>query len=197
MSAILLQPVRVKICGLTRPRDAALAGQLGADAVGVVLRADSPRRIDEATAMKVLNAAGPFVTRVGLFVDTPPDEIAAVAARLNLHMAQRHGRDVAAVPGVPTIAAATTITPNVTLPLLDGSMGHGTEPDWQRVAEQVAASPTPVMIAGGLTPNNVAAIIAQVRPFAVDVSSGIETAAKGEKDHVKLRAFIAAARRAP
>ena len=185
-----MRRTRVKFCGITRPEDAAHAGRLGVDAVGVVLRADSPRRVDEARAVEIFQAAGPMVWRVGLFVDTPAEEVAEVAARVGLHYAQRHGRDVSAVPGVPTIAAAPTVVEGDVLPLIDASEGRGAEPDWSLVAAMVRAAARPVTVAGGLTPDNVAAVIRQVRPFAVDVSSGIEGDIKGIKDRDMMRRFI-------
>lgn len=199
--------VRVKVCGLTRPEDAAAAEAAGADALGVIFAARSRRRVDVAQARRVLDAAGPFVARVGVFVDAAPEEVLAAVAGARLTAVQLHGDEDAAtvaaiaahVPvvrarswaavqagGRPSLGAATAL-------LVDGpDPGSGVAFDWATAAATLAMVPRWIL-AGGLTPENVAQAIAHARPYAVDVASGVE-AAPGVKDPVKLRAFVAAVR---
>jgi len=199
--------VRVKVCGLTRPEDAAAAEAAGADALGVIFAARSRRRVDVARARRVLDAAGPFVARVGVFVDAAPDEVLAAVAGARLTAVQLHGReDVATVAAiaahVPVVRARSWAAVQAdggldlgaaTALLVDGpDPGSGVAFDWTAAAPTLAAAPRWIL-AGGLTPENVAQAIAHARPYAVDVASGVE-AAPGVKDPVKLRAFVAAVR---
>ncbi|MDF1521914.1 MAG: phosphoribosylanthranilate isomerase [Trueperaceae bacterium] len=199
--------VRVKVCGLTRPEDAAAAEAAGADALGVIFAARSRRRVDAVQARRVLDAAGPFVARVGVFVDAPVDEVLATVAAARLGVVQLHGRadaaTVAAIAAVVPVLRAVSWTPGLDPAALDlGSVAallvDGPEPgsgrafDWDAAAARLAGGPRWVL-AGGLTPETVAGAIARLRPYAVDVASGVE-AALGVKDPAKLRAFVAAVR---
>ncbi len=197
--------VRVKICGITRVEDALAAARLGADAVGLVFYDPSPRAVSIAQACAIVAALPPFVTAVGLFVDPAPATVRAVLDELPLGLLQFHGQETpstCAVYGLPYIkalrmregvdvaAAAARYDAAVGL-LLDTYQpglagGTGATFDWQRVP---AGLDKPIILAGGLTPQNVAAAVKQVRPYAVDVSGGVE-ADKGIKDAAKLAAFI-------
>ena len=201
--------VRIKVCGLRRKEDALLAVELGADALGFVFWPNSPRAIEAADVRRIVDAVPPFVETVGVFVNQPPDEVRAIAASARLSAVQLHGdehaRDyagcavrvikalpvgpefsIAAVEGVP---AEMTVLLDAHDPIRRGGTGQPIE--WS-VAE-AAARVRPVILSGGLSPANVRQAAAQVRPYAVDVSSGVE-AAPGVKDDSKLRAFFAALR---
>jgi phosphoribosylanthranilate isomerase len=199
--------VRIKVCGLTRPEDARAAEAAGADALGVIFAPGSKRRVDVDQARRVLAAAGPFVARVGVFVDAPVAEVLAAVRGARLSAVQLHGREDAAtvaelarhVPVVRAVrwspgfdAAAHAGEPIVAL-LVDGpEPGSGVAFDWTAAAAGLARGPRWVL-AGGLTPDNVGAAVARLRPYAVDVASGVESA-PGVKDPVRLRAFAAAVR---
>lgn len=211
--------IRVKICGVTQPGDALIAARAGANAVGMVFAA-SKRQIDTNRAAEIVAVLPPFVTPVGLFVDTPADTIRAVADQLGLGMVQLHGcetlDDVAALAplrvlkayGIADAASVDTVRQlahadrpgNLAAVLLDtaGGGGQGRAFDWSLVAglsAELAAASLPIMLAGGLNPDNVADAVLQVRPWAVDVSSGVESA-PGIKDPAAVARFIIAARRA-
>ncbi|MFP5507496.1 MAG: phosphoribosylanthranilate isomerase [Gammaproteobacteria bacterium] len=196
---------RVKICGITRPEDGVLAALLGADAIGLVFYAPSPRAVSPGRAVEIAAALPPFVTRVGLFVNAAPAEVEAVLAAVRLDLLQFHGDETEAEcsrfghpylkalsmrPGLD-VAAAMRAYPSASGFLLDAYHpavpgGSGESFDWDRVPVE---RPRPVVLAGGLHPGNVAAAVRRVRPYAVDVSSGVE-AAKGIKDPAKLAEFI-------
>lgn len=196
---------RVKICGLTRPEDARSAALLGADAIGLVFYPPSPRHVDISTARSIVEELPPFTTVVGLFVDEDPENVREVIVQLNIDLLQFHGKegaDYCAAFGKPYIKAIG-MKPNTDLPrlasayatacglLLDADDplakgGTGTRFDWAMIAPEC---PLPVILAGGLTPQNVGEALRQVKPFAVDVSSGVE-AAKGIKDTSKMAAFL-------
>lgn len=196
---------RVKICGVTRPEDAREAAYLGADAIGLVFYEPSPRCVAIAGARAVVEALPPFVTVVGLFCDAPADQVRAVLREVPLDVLQFHGEEPAdfcsgferpyikAVrirEGVDLHACAEGYHRAQAL-LLDHYQegvagGTGTAFDWARVPDDVGM---PLVLAGGLTPDNVGTAIAAVRPYGVDVSSGVEVA-KGVKDHGKMAAFI-------
>jgi tryptophan synthase beta chain len=199
--------MRVKICGITCEDDALAAADLGAAAVGFVFWPGSPRFVDPDRARAIAAALPPFVSRVGVFVDAPADEIRRVTSLVGLTAIQLHGSegpaDCAGL-GVPVIKAlaATDRTfgdldrwPREVTVLVDGvdqpgRGGTGRPVDWAAAAR--IASRRRVVLAGGLDADNVAAAIAAVRPFAVDVSSGVESS-PGRKDHARMRAFMAAA----
>jgi phosphoribosylanthranilate isomerase len=195
--------VRVKICGITRLDDALLAASLGADALGFNLWPGSKRYVDPDAARAIVDRLPPFVTPVGVFVNQPPGTVLALAAQAGVQVVQLHGDEswdeVNGYP-IPAVKALRLAGPEsladlhryrVRAFLLDapsaGFGGSGTRCDWglaRQVAEQV-----PVLLAGGLTPENVAEAARAVRPWAVDVASGVERA-PGVKDPEKLRRFI-------
>ena len=196
---------RVKICGLTRETDVRAAAALGADAIGLVFYAPSPRAVAVEQARRLCAALPPFVTSVGLFVDAEPDQVRATLAQVPLDLLQFHGEeppDYCAAFGRPWIKAIRMrpgIDPRVLQAcygaaaglLLDaydparaGGTGHCF--DWDLVPSDLAPH---IVLAGGLDPDNVAAAIRQVRPYGVDVSGGVEVA-KGLKDRQKMAEFM-------
>lgn len=198
-------PTRVKICGITRPEDALAAARLGAAAIGLVFYAPSPRAVSIAQAQAVLQVLPPFVTTVGLFVDAEAGWIEEVLAAVPLDLLQFHGDEtpeqcaryhrpyLKAVRMRPAVDLAECARRyhNARALLLDTYQpglpgGTGAAFDWSRVPAQLDK---PIVLAGGLTPANVAAAITAVRPYAVDVSGGVESA-KGIKDAAKMAAFI-------
>lgn len=203
---------RIKICGV-RDIDAAMAAaEGGADAIGLVFAEGSPRRVSYDEAAEIASATPSFVTTVGLFVDADPAEIAEARAACGFHAAQLHGSEDEATaqacgPGVIKAIRfdETTIerelerwsrAAGVSAILVDGSAGGmGEAFDWRALAAAQEASEKPIILAGGLTPETVAEAIRVVRPFAVDVSSGVESA-RGVKDPVRIAAFCAAVREA-
>jgi phosphoribosylanthranilate isomerase len=195
----------VKICGVTRLEDAILAAELGASAIGFVFWPSSPRFIQPARAREVVRALPPFVTPVGVFVDQPAGHVKDVASVVGVGAIQLHGREdlgYARTLGRRVIKAASVAEaevladswpPDVTL-LLDAMDedrrgGTGRTVDWARAA--AVASRRRVILAGGLTPDNVGEAVRVVRPFAVDLASGVE-AAPGVKDAARLKALFAA-----
>lgn len=201
---------RIKICGITRPEDGREAARLGADAVGLVFYDQSPRAVTPEQAAEVIAALPPFVTTVGLFVDPSPETVESVLARLPLDLLQFHGDEppeFCARFGRPWLKAirmrdgmdlqveaeryrrARGLLLDTYQPGVPG--GTGESFDWGRVPRELANS---IVLAGGLTADNVGAAIKQVRPWAVDVSGGVESA-KGIKDAAKLAAFIGEVRR--
>jgi len=205
--------ILVKICGITNWPDAKAACDAGANMLGFNFYEKSLRRVStvEAATMRAKLPAG--VEPVGLFVNAKPSEIASLHAFVRFNAAQLHGDESPSIVSevgrtVPVIKAFRVAAdfPLSTLDkfhdafafLLDGSRGGqyggtGTAADWN-VARRAAASHR-IVLAGGLTPENVAAAIRAVRPYAVDVASGVETK-PGKKDHAKVRAFIEEVRRA-
>ena len=203
---------RVKICGITRPEDAVVAADAGADAIGLVF-AESPRRVTVEQALAVVAALPPFVTPVALFVDEPLERILEVCYRLRVTAVQLSGdeppalaealarekllviksfhvRSAADLEGIDAYPAHAC--------LLDSRVpgrrgGTGVAFDWSLATQAVTSKP--VVLAGGLRPENVAEAVRQVRPYAVDVSSGVE-AAPGVKDPERVRAFVRSAREA-
>ncbi|KJU78834.1 phosphoribosylanthranilate isomerase [Ectopseudomonas chengduensis] len=201
--------VRSKICGITRIEDALAAVEAGADAIGLVFYGKSPRAVSIEQAAAILQALPPFVTSVGLFVDMPRDELQQLLQRLPLDLLQFHGDESPADceghgrpyikalrvrPG-EDVAAAMAPYAGARGILLDTFVegvpgGTGASFDWSLVPENAAK---PIILAGGLDAGNVATAIRQVRPYAVDVSGGVE-ASKGIKDAGKIRAFVRAVR---
>jgi len=201
--------VRTKICGITRAEDALAAAAAGADAVGFVFWERSPRAVTFARAREIIRRLPPFVTTVALFVD-PADEEVAAAIDAGCDLLQFHGEESparCARAGRPWIKAVRvrqgTALHDVAAQyagaralLLDAFVegvpgGTGSRFDWGLVPRDL---PLPIVLAGGLTPDNVGAAIRTVRPWAVDVSGGVESA-KGIKDHARMAAFIEGARR--
>ena len=194
----------IKICGITRREDAELAAALGASYVGFVLWKDSPRAASLETVKAIIPALPKTVTPVGVFVDPTVDEIKA-AADAGIQMAQVHSEAPSflrvTIPVVRAVHLAIDridgVEPDIAdeLVLLDAHDpvkrgGTGKTVDWRRAA--LVARSRRVILAGGLTPDNVRQAIDEVRPFAVDVASGVESE-PGIKNHDLLRAFIAAA----
>lgn len=196
---------RVKICGITRREDALRAAQLGADAIGLVFYAQSPRAVSIAQAAEIVRGLPAFVTVVGLFVNASRAEIEHVLQSVPLSALQFHGAEtpgqcrafarpyikaVSMREGVDIRACARDYADSAAL-LLDthdeaAPGGTGRTFDWSRIP---AGLDKPLILAGGLTPDNVAQAVRQVRPYAVDVSGGVE-AAKGVKSHHKMEQFI-------
>jgi phosphoribosylanthranilate isomerase len=199
--------MRVKVCGVRRLEDALLASELGAWAVGFIFWPGSPRFIDPYRARRISAALPPWVVPVGVFVDQPLDYITGVANLVRLGAVQLHGREsselvaqlqhriIKAVPvGADFDAASLDAVPERAAVLLDAHDperrgGTGTTVDWTRAA--AAARRRPVLLAGGLRPDNVRAAIDAVRPIGIDVSSGVESA-PGVKDSGRMRALFAA-----
>lgn len=196
---------RVKICGITRVEDALAAAQMGADAIGLVFYEHSPRHVSIALAAQLAAALPPFVSVVGLFVNAETAFVHGVLARVPLDLLQFHGDEtpeycaqfgkpylkaVRVKAGVDLLQCAYRYSEAQGL-LLDAYVegthgGTGELFDWALIPHDL---PLPVILSGGLHAGNVAAAIKQVRPYAVDVSSGVE-AAKGIKDAAKIAAFI-------
>lgn len=199
--------VRVKICGIRRTEDALLAAELGAWAVGFVFWPGSARFIDPYRARRISTALPPWVVPVGVFVDQPAEYVSAVASLVRLGVVQLHGSEtpemVERMPqrviksvavtsdfdesSVDRIPARAGVLLDAHDPQRHG--GTGTTVDWSRAA--AAARRRRVLLAGGLRPENVRTAIDTVRPFGIDVSSGVESA-PGVKDPDRLRALFAA-----
>jgi phosphoribosylanthranilate isomerase len=194
----------VKICGVTRPEDAALACQAGAGAIGLNFWRGSKRFVEDGQAREILAAVPPKVLKIGVFVNPHPLDVTESLADLGLDIVQFHGdehpQSWGMIPPMKTIrairvfdesslASATGWNPRFFLYDFfgDGYGGSGKAAPWQIVA---AGARHPFLLAGGLTPDNVAEAISVVRPDGVDVSSGVETR-PGVKDRDKLLAFIA------
>jgi phosphoribosylanthranilate isomerase len=196
--------VFVKICGITRIEDAAAAVACGAGALGFVFWPQSPRAIDPYRARRIVATLPPFVVPVGVFVNQPREYVASVASLVHLGAVQLHGDetpDYAAgleAPVIKTVSVGdprlsawpdrTTLLLDVVDPVQRG--GTGRIVDWTAAAGVVAAG-RKVLLAGGLTADNVAGAVARVRPFGIDVSSGVERS-PGVKDHQRLRALFEA-----
>ncbi len=201
---------RIKICGLTRPEDVRAAVAAGADAVGLVFYPPSPRALSFDRAAELVALLPPFVTAVGLFVNPAPSFVAEACARVPLQLLQFHGDETdaeCARHGLPWIKAAR-MRPGVDLvefaashpgargilldAFVEGYGGGGKVFDWSLIP---AGLDRPIILSGGLDAANVADAVRHVRPWAVDVSSGVE-AAKGIKDAAKIAAFVAGVRNA-
>jgi len=204
-----MSTTRVKICGLTRREDAALAVELGADAVGFVLWPRSPRVVSEQLARAIAASLPALVARVGVFVDAPVEDVRRIVDFVGLDVVQLHGTervdDYRALP-VRLIKSVTldsdadveraaalpshvTVLVDATDPAKRG--GTGRSADWKRTA--VLARRRPIMLAGGLSPENAAEAVQIVKPWALDVSSGVESA-PGVKSPEKLKRLFAALR---
>ena len=196
----------VKICGITRLEDAHAAVDAGANALGFVFWPKSPRRIDPERARQIVAALPEGVMAVGVFVDQPVDDVNEVARRVGLGAVQLHGSEpcdyvramtrpvikaVAVVgdhaPAVSEWAPDVTILLDVHDPVKKG--GTGRTVDWTAAAD--VARRRNILLAGGLTPQNVSDAIARVRPYGIDVSSGVE-AEPGIKDHERIKALFEA-----
>ena len=207
-------PAKVKICGLTRPEDADLAVSSGAWAIGMIFFDESPRRVDVETAAEIATAYRRRCEVVGVFVNAPLDDVLATLGSVPLTMLQFHGDEgpsycaeaarrsglkvMKAVRAKDAHAVKALSAYKTDLHMLDAYVpgtygGTGERFDW----ELAAAHPgrPPLVLSGGLTPDNVAEALAVARPFAVDVASGVE-AAPGVKDPDKLRRFFEAVEQA-
>jgi phosphoribosylanthranilate isomerase len=194
--------VIVKICGITRAEDAMAAVQAGASAIGFIFWPKSPRCIDPYRARDIVRTLPPLVTPVGVFVDQPAEYVSGVASLARLGAVQLHGQESPAyaarfarpvVKGI-TLDDAADAWPESVLLLLDAHDpvqhgGTGRIIDWERAAS--IAAKRRVILAGGLTPDNVTSAIDRVRPYGIDVSSGVEES-PGIKHHGRIRALFEA-----
>jgi phosphoribosylanthranilate isomerase len=200
---------RVKICGITNIADGLAAAEAGADMVGLMFYEGSPRHITLAQAAEISRALPPFLMRVGVFVNPEPDFVLRAIADCNLTLLQFHGDETSEFCtqfGLMSLKAirvrdaeslAQLESFDTSAFLLDahsksGLGGTGEKFNWD-LAVEAQKFGKPIFLAGGLTPENVADAVRKVQPFAVDVSSGVESA-PGRKDHAKVKAFIAAAK---
>ncbi len=201
---------RIKICGITRPADARAAANAGADAIGLVFYAPSPRYLSVERAVEIRDALPPFVQTVALFVNPDPAQVAQVLGRVKPAMLQFHGEEApqfCAQFGVPYVKAARVrqgldlieyLRPFATAAawLLDSFVeaygGVGERFDWSLAPRNLER---PLILSGGLERANVGEAVRTLRPWGVDVSSGVESA-KGIKDAAKIAAFISEVRNA-
>ena len=195
----------IKLCGLRRPEDIEAANALRPEYVGFVFASGSRRRVTPEQAEALKRLLNPGILAVGVFVNERPERIAELLSRGTIDLAQLHGDEDAAyleklrlmtkapiiqafrIRSEADLAAAAKHTADYVL--LDAGAGDGKTFDWAMLKE----FDRPYFLAGGLTPENVSSAVRALRPFAVDVSSGIET--DGAKDPVKMRAFVAAVRK--
>jgi phosphoribosylanthranilate isomerase len=204
-------PVKVKICGLTNAPDALAAAQAGADALGFVFYDQSPRRVSVEAAAAIIPSLPPFIVKVGVFVNAPEDLVFRAIRQCGLNLLQFHGdeppeyclqfglmsmkafriRDAASLDALPNYKTDSFLL-DAFAPDKLGGTGHTFNWDLAIAAQKFGR---PIFLAGGLTPENVAEAVRRVRPYAVDVSSGVESA-PGQKDHAKVKAFISAAKAA-
>ncbi|MBI5938575.1 MAG: phosphoribosylanthranilate isomerase [Betaproteobacteria bacterium] len=200
-----MSPTRIKICGITRVEDGLAVALAGADAIGLVFYGKSPRNVGLAQARAIVDALPPFVTTVALFVDPQAGEVQAVIDAVKPDLLQFHGDEspefcrgfsrpylkaVRVRPGLDLLQYAARFAEARGL-LLDAYVegeagGTGHRFDWGLIPQDL---PKPVVLAGGLAPGNVAQAVQTVRPWAVDVSSGVE-AGKGIKDAALIAAFV-------
>ncbi len=200
--------VRVKVCGITNESDATMAVELGADALGFVF-ADSPRRVSAEEAANICDGLPPFVSKVGVFVDEDDARVREIAARCGLDLMQFHGSETPAycrlfgrkavkafrIKDAGSLAWVNKYGPGPILldAFVEGKAGGtGLTFDWDLAGRVTGRSR--IILSGGLNPGNVAEAITKVKPYAVDVSSGVESSA-GRKDARKIREFIKAVRR--
>lgn len=205
--------VRVKICGITKLEDAKLAVELGAHAIGLNFYSQSPRSISPAAAADLVDRLPPYVATVGVFVNWEAEPVVVLCRALHLSAAQLSGDEAPAVvdavarhvqviptlrlgqgnpgPAYPKVRSAAAFLVDAAQPGQYG--GTGTLANWHLA--RAAAQSHRVILAGGLTPENVGEAIRVVRPYAVDVASGVE-ARPGRKDPAKMRAFFDAVERA-
>ena len=210
-----IMSVRVKICGITNLDDARAAIAAGADALGFVFVPGTPRYISPDLAGEIVRELPPFIARVGLFVDAETRTVAEVLVRSGMDTLQVHGEETPdfvrqfrravkvmkafRVRGEETLMRLPAYADAVDAVLLDAYVagahgGTGAQFDWN-LAVRARDLGKPLVLAGGLTPTNVAEAVRTVRPFGVDVSSGVESA-PGQKDPEKLAAFVRAAKSA-
>lgn len=201
---------RIKICGLTRAEDVRAAVEAGADAIGLVFYAPSPRCVTPEQAAELASLVPPFVTTVGLFVNPQPELVQEVLGRVPLQLLQFHGDEreaecaryghawikAARMQAGTDLVEFCALHPRASGILLDafveGYGGGGKVFDWSLIPAGLARR---LILSGGLDADNVVEAVRRVRPWAVDVSSGVESA-KGIKDAARIAAFIAGVRRA-
>lgn len=213
---------RIKICGVTNPRDAAHLASTGADAIGLNFYPASKRYLTPTAAEWIASALPPTVAKVGLFVNAEATDIQALVKRLSLDLIQLHGDEspefvaglgqlkvLKAFPAKPGFAdqvlryvgdcerLGTPLQGVLIDAFQPGAYGGtGSTADWESVRHvRVSLGSSPLILAGGLTPSNVAEAIAAVRPFGVDTASGVESA-PGQKDAALVQAFVSAAQNA-
>jgi phosphoribosylanthranilate isomerase len=202
---------RVKICGITNIEDARASVDAGADALGFVYYRESPRSVDEETSGEIIRKVGPFVTTVGVFVNETAGRISEVVERAGIHVVQLHGDEEpdfvealrVEIPNTRIIKALRVANIDdfvsigaysVDAVLLDTFHdelhgGTGEKFDWDLALKAKMPENMPFILAGGLKPENVKSAVEKVHPFAVDVSSGVETQ-PGKKDPEKIKKFI-------
>lgn len=190
--------MRIKCCGITRPEDAQYAEACGADAIGVVVFSpNSKRSVTSERAHEIFHAVGPFTTTVAVSHTTSYDELEEILAlhpdaiQISYHFVFR---EKPSAKIIRVIGRTDSLPTDCDAIIVDESHGSGKNFDLSNARDAVQRSKLPVILAGGLTIENVADAIGQVHPYAVDVASGIETA-PGIKDHKKIAAFIAAVRK--
>ncbi|MEZ5528628.1 MAG: phosphoribosylanthranilate isomerase [Porticoccaceae bacterium] len=200
-----MKRTRVKICGITRVDDARVAAEAGADAIGLVFYQKSPRFVERTTAAAIARAVGPFVTTVGLFVNAPADEVREILDAVDLQLLQFHGDEDDAYcrqfgrPFIKAIRMSPDLDLNAEVARFPGAGGFlfdawhkdkyggtGETFEWQRLPRN---ADFPLVLAGGLTPANVAEAVSKVAPYGVDVSGGVE-AAPGIKSAELVQRFI-------
>ena len=196
---------RIKICGITREADAQFAASLGVDAVGFVL-AKSPRRITPEMARKITSSLPPFVSTVGVFVDMDLDSLRQIAAFCKFDWIQLHGSEspeycraldfsvlkairVSSRQSLKAMAAYSDSVGGFVLDTYVKGQAGGTGKTFDWVIAREAKDYGPVILSGGLTPENVKEAVCTVDPYGVDISSGVESA-PGIKDHLKMRRFV-------
>ncbi len=196
---------RVKICGFTQTDDALYAAYCGADAIGLVFYPPSPRHVDISQARRIVSALPPFVSVVGLFVDAAEEQVREVLNQIPIDLLQFHGEETAdycrsfARPYIKAVsmrddvdvqqvakehAAAAGLLLDAYHPATKG--GTGNRFDWSRIPPECDR---PIILAGGLTAENVRLALEIVRPYGLDVSSGVEST-KGIKETIKMKAFL-------
>ena len=200
-----MRRTRIKICGITRAEDADAAVEAGADALGLVFYPPSPRAVDVAQAVDAVGNVPAFVSVTALFVNPTVEEVQRVLDSVRIDFIQFHGDEdddfcrqfkrpyikALRVRQASDVVASCLRFPGALAILLDSYKpgvpgGTGETFDWSLIPE---TPPKPIILAGGLEPDNVASAITQIRPFAVDISGGVE-ASKGIKDHRKIEEFV-------
>ncbi|MDQ0627277.1 phosphoribosylanthranilate isomerase [Burkholderia sp. OAS925] len=210
---------RIKLCGLSNPADVNHAIELGADAIGLVFYPPSPRSVSVAQAVEIMQDVPPFVSVVGLFVNPSPEWVREVVSNVGLSLLQFHGDEtaeqcesLAGIAGLPWLRALRVAADTRPADLVESALnysgangflfdthvegygGGGKVFDWSLIPAELARR---AVLSGGLNAQNVSDAIHRVRPYAVDVSSGIEVpGAKGVKDHARMAAFVRAVRAA-
>ncbi|HYT60482.1 MAG TPA: phosphoribosylanthranilate isomerase [Haliangiales bacterium] len=204
--------VRVKICGITNPADALAAVEAGADALGFMLYEKSPRHVPVKAAAEIIRRLPPFVAKVGVFVNATEKAVLKTVSVCGLDTLQFHGDEtpefcqkfpplkvykafrIRNLESLQSLSAYETDAWLLDSFLPDTLGGTGATFNWDWAVEATKLG-RPIILAGGLTPENVTGAVRNLRPYAVDVSSGVESS-PGKKDHAKIRDFILAARAA-